>query len=432
MFPDGSNSSSRSRPADRTDSLATMSVTTNSVTTNNVICLDNAATSFPKPESVYSAVDRWMRRAGIAFGRGQHAGTLSAERMVTETRHNIALLLNAGSADRMAFSLNCTDSLHLLLRGLIQHNDTVLTTTLDHNSVIRPLHQLVGEKNVSVHRTGFNPRTGVVDVDEFESCLQTHQPRIVALNHASNVTGVIQPIKHLTRLAHQHGAFVILDAAQTVGHIPVDLQDLDVDYMAAAGHKGLLGPLGTGIVYVANDREHQLVPVRTGGSGQHSEDPEHPTQMPGRLESGNLNVPGIAGLHASTEWLLSESVEAVQQQVHRLEQKLVMGLQQIDKITVYCRPTGQTSAEQTSIAATSVVSFSIPGMDSREVSVILDQSFGIQSRSGLHCAPLVHQTLGTTPNGGTVRLSPGPFTTTTEVDFTLDAIRQIAESMSFA
>lgn len=401
-------------------------------TTDNVIYLDNAATSFPKPDAVYSAVDHWMRRAGVAFGRGQHSGTLSTERMVTETRHNIATLLNAGSADRIAFTLNCTDSLHLLLRGLIQKNDTVVTTTLDHNSVIRPLFQLTEEKDVRVHRTGFDPVTGLMEVEEFELCLKTHQPRVVVLNHASNVTGVVQPIKHLTQLAHQYGAFVLLDAAQTVGHIPVDLHDLDVDYMAAAGHKGLLGPLGTGIVYVAANSEHQLVPVRTGGSGQNSEQAEHPSHMPDRLESGNLNIPGIGGLHAATNWLLSETVEVVQEKVDEFENQIVAGLLEIEGVTVHCRPQSLTASSPEPIATTGTISFSMQDVDCRECSVILDQSFGIQSRAGLHCAPLVHETLGTFSEGGTVRLSPGPFTASQDVDSCLNAISQIAESMRFA
>lgn len=394
--------------------------------------LDNAATSFPKPDVVYSTVDKWMRRAGIAYGRGNHAGTLSTDRMVHETRHGIAQLLNAESADRIAFTFNCTDSLNLLLRGLIQRDDTVVTTTLDHNSVLRPMHQLAIEKEVSIYRAGFDPQSGVINIDEFEALVKAYRPRIVILNHASNVTGVIQPVKQLTQIAHHAGAFVILDAAQTVGHFPVDLQDLKVDYMAAAGHKGLLGPLGTGIIYVAPDMEHQLVPVRTGGSGQQSESIEHPTQMPARLESGNMNIPGIAGLWASAHWLLSETVEAVHDRIHSLENRLTEGLSKITELSIHCRPDLLNSDRLNWHGTTGAVSISLPGTDCREISVILDQSFGIQTRAGLHCAPLVHQQLGTIEEGGTVRISPGPFTTPQEIDDTVEAIRQIAESMSFA
>lgn len=396
------------------------------------IYLDNAATSFPKPDIVYSTVDDWMRRAGVAYGRGNHSGTVSTDRMVLETRHGLGQLLNSGSADRIAFTFNCTDSLNLLLRGLIHRNDTVVTSTLDHNSVIRPLHQLAEEAGIAVHRTGFDRQTGVMDVDEFASCVDKYRPRIVVLNHASNVTGVIQPVKKLTEIAHQSGAFVILDAAQTVGHVPVDLQDLKVDYMAAAGHKGLLGPLGTGMIYVAADMEHRLTPVRTGGSGQQSEDVNPPTQMPARLESGNMNIPGIAGLWAAVHWLLSETVESVHDRVHRLERQLIHGLDLIDGIKVHCRSHTDVLGVPQSEATTGTISLSLEGADCREISMILDQSFGIQSRAGLHCAPLVHEHLGTISDGGTVRLSPGPFTTQQEIDEAIEAIRQIAESLSFA
>lgn len=403
-----------------------------SANSDHGIYLDNAATSFPKPDIVYTTVDAWMRRAGVSYGRGNHAGTLSTDRLVSETRHGLARLLNAETADRIAFTFNCTDSLNLLLRGLVRQGDTVVTSNLDHNSVIRPLQQLADEKRVTVHRTGFDRLSGIIDADEFADLVKVHRPRVVVLNHASNVTGVIQPVKRLTEIAHQAGAFVILDAAQTVGHVSVDLQDLKVDYMAAAGHKGLLGPLGTGIIYVATDMEYQLVPVRTGGSGQNSESLEHPTEMPARLESGNMNIPGIGGLWASVYWLQSETVESVHSGIHSLEDRLIKGLATIADLTVHCRPHLDAGSHVRNEVTTGAVSVSLVGTDCREISMILDQSFGIQARAGLHCAPLVHEHLGTIEDGGTVRFSPGPFTTLQDIDDAVEAMRQIAESVSFA
>ena len=401
------------------------------VDSDHAIYLDNAATSFPKPEVVYETVDRWMRQAGIAYGRGNHSGTQSTDQMVKETRHSIAQLLNAESADRIALTYNCTDSLNLLLRGLIGHKDAVVSTTLDHNSVLRPIHQLTAQKDVSIHRANFNRQSGIVDVDNFADLVKANQPRVVILNHASNVTGVVQPVKELTEIAHQAGAFVILDAAQTVGHFPMDVQDLKVDYLAAAGHKGLLGPLGTGIIYVAPDREHQLVPVRTGGNGQNSNDIEHPTEMPSRLESGNMNIPGIAGLWASTHWLLSETVESVHLRIHDLENRLIEGLKSIPELKIHCRPDVSEIGNSDSYRTTGTVSVSLSEMDCREVSMILDQSFGIQIRAGLHCAPLAHHQMGTLEEGGTIRMSPGPFTTVKDIDNVVNALREIVESMNF-
>ncbi|MEP3482152.1 MAG: aminotransferase class V-fold PLP-dependent enzyme [Fuerstiella sp.] len=402
-----------------------------SVHLDHGIYLDNAATSFPKPDVVYSTVDQWMRRAGVAYGRGNHSGTLSTDRMVQETRHAIAKLLNAETADRIAFTFNCTDSLHLLLRGIVKQGDKVVSTTLDHNSVLRPLHQLAIEKDASIDRIEYDRETGLINVDQFVTLVNKQQPRIVILNHASNVTGVVQPIQELTEIAHQAGAFVILDAAQTVGHFPVNLQALKIDYMAAAGHKGLLGPLGTGMIYVAPDMEHQLAAVRTGGSGQQSDSIEHPSRMPARLESGNMNVPGIAGLWASVHWLQDETVEAVHERIRDLELRLLSGLSTIKEVRIHCRPAHTNEDQQGWPQTTGTVSISIGETDCREVSVILDQSFGIQTRAGLHCAPLAHQQLETFDNGGTVRISPGPFNTVQEIDETIEAIRQVAESLSF-
>lgn len=394
------------------------------------VYLDNAATSFPKPDSVYRAADEWLRRSGVAFQRGHHSAATSTHRMVTNARHGLAELLNAGSADRIAFTANCTDSLHLLLNGLIQNGDGVLSSNLDHNSVIRPLHLLSERRDVTVHRIDFDPRSGLLDAQQYEHVLQTKSVKVVILNHASNVTGIIQPIRQQIQLAHEHGALVVLDAAQTVGHVPLDLLDLKVDFMAAAGHKGLLGPLGTGLIYVAEDFEHQLDAVRTGGSGEGSENPIHPQRMPEKLESGNMNIPGIAGLQAGTQWLQEQTISAVHAQMTSLSTRLVEGLSQIEGVRMFCREVGQTSNSVRALETTGIVSLNIDGMDCREVSTILDQSFQIQTRSGLHCAPLAHWQLGTLESGGTLRLSPGPFTTEADIDRAIQAITEIAESMS--
>lgn len=384
------------------------------------VYLDNAATSFPKPEPVYAAVDECMRRGGVAFGRGSHSAGDDVGQMVSVCRTRIARMLNAEASDRLAFTFNCTDGLNLLLRGVLRRGDRVITTDLEHNSVHRPLQQLAAELDISVVRVEFDADSGIVDAAAIARELATAPTKLVVLNHASNVTGIVQPAKAIVAAAHAAGALLLLDAAQTIGHVPVDLQDIGVDLMATAGHKGLLGPLGTGLVYVRDGLETELLPIRCGGTGTVSESIEQPTEMPTRLESGNMNTPGLAGLNAATEWLAQEGIHALHKKTAAITSDLRTGLAAVDGVTVYC-PSEQSSN-------VGIVSFTINGVDSREAATILDQTFGIQCRAGFHCAPLVHETLGTKSRGGTIRFSPGPFTTTEEVAFGIDAVSQIAAS----
>ncbi len=261
------------------------------------IYLDNAATSFPKPEAVYAAVDAYMRNNGAAIGRGSHSASDSVTRIVEQCRQRDATILDAESSDRIAFTFNCTDSLNLLLRGFLNHGDRVVTTKLEHNSVLRPLHQLQREMDVDVVHVGFDCSTGIVDTDAIAAEVNRLPTRLVVLNHASKVTGIVQPVADVAAIAHNCGALLLLDAAQTVGHIPFSLQELGVDFLAAAGHKGLLGPLGTGVLYVREGIDNQLRPARSGGTGTASESVEQPSKMPCKMESGNMNAPGLAGLN---------------------------------------------------------------------------------------------------------------------------------------
>lgn len=380
--------------------------------------LDNAATSFPKPESVFTAVDAWMRGNGAAYGRGLHDAADDSMRLVDECRRQIAELLDVPSATQTAFTFNCTDSLNLLLRGFLKAGDRVLTTRLEHNSVLRPLTQLGKELGIQSDLVDFDPASGIIDLAQFQKLLTDHRPQLVAISHASNVTGVVQPVQQLTSLAHAAGALVLLDAAQTAGHIPFSMRQLDVDFLAAAGHKGLLGPLGTGILSIRPGLETLLKPIRAGGTGSASESLEQPESMPGKFESGNLNMPGLAGLHASTRWLRLETVERVHQKVDRLSQSLRQQLREIPQLTLY--------ADDSQCERTGIVTFNVGVSDCREVATILAQSFGIQCRAGLHCAPLTHETLGTHKWGGAVRFSPGYWTTEDQINDAVAAVAQIA------
>ncbi len=379
---------------------------------------DNAATSFPKPDCVCDAVDAWMRRGAAAAGRGTHRNAEAAGEMIDECRRQLAALLGVQIPAQIVFTLNCTDSLNTVLQGFLKPGDAVIATALDHNSVLRPLEALRHRIELDVHIIPFNPVTGLIDEQRFDQVLSEKKIRLVVLNHASNVTGRVQSVAELTRMAHAHGAYVLLDSAQTAGHWPLNMADLDVDFLAAAGHKGLLGPLGTGILCIRRGLETQLQPLRFGGTGTSSESLMQPNDMPARFESGNLNLPGIAGLHAASKWILAQGVEQLRSQIHSRTTQLLEELTRIENVSVL-NPCVES-------ANCGIVSFNIHRMDCQDVAMILDQTFNIQSRAGLHCAPLLHRTLDTTSSHGTIRLSPGVFTTDDEIAHVVQAVREIA------
>ncbi|MCA9034251.1 MAG: aminotransferase class V-fold PLP-dependent enzyme [Planctomycetaceae bacterium] len=386
--------------------------------------LDNAATSFPKPESVYDAVDHWMRNNGTAFGRGQHALAEANGHMVQQCRVQLTRLLGLPAASHVALTFNCTDSLNLIIRGLVRPGDRVIATTMEHNSVLRPLHQLQDEIGLLFDLVDFDPVTGLVDPADFERSLHESSARLAVISHASNVTGVIQPVREIVDLAHQAGTMVMLDAAQTAGHVPFSMKDLDVDFLAAAGHKGLLGPLGTGILAVRPGLEKLIQPIRCGGTGSSSESMRQPSQMPDLLESGNMNLPGICGLQASTQWLSSQTVDAVHRHTLDLTKRLAAGLRDMNGVRIY----GPLADDAAVADCCPILSMNIDGLDCRDVAMILDQSFDIQTRAGLHCAPLAHRTLNTFDLNGAVRFSPGCFTEESQIDAALSAIAEIAQS----
>lgn len=382
------------------------------------IYVDNAATSFPRPVAVYDAVNAQMRQNGAAAGRGSHAGSEAADRILEQCRRQLASILDSESPDRIAFTFNCTDGLNLLLRGLLRDGDRVVTTTLEHNSVLRPLQQLQKEMSLEIVKAGFAPATGLVDVNEITAALNQKPTRLVVLNHASNVTGVVQPVSEVAEAAHRSGALLLVDAAQTVGHLSFSVQDSKIDLLAAAGHKGLLGPLGTGIVYVRDGLDDQLRPIRCGGTGTSSESLDQPLTMPAKLESGNMNVPGIAGLGAAAEWLKEQGIENLHNTARCLTRKLAAALAALPGLRIF----GGCAKDED----LGIVSFTVAGLDSREVAAILDQSFDIRCRAGLHCAPLVHETLGTLESGGTVRFSVGPFLSESDIETVVAAVGEIA------
>jgi cysteine desulfurase family protein len=377
-----------------------------------VIYLDNAATTHPKPDEVYRATDSALRAGGNP-GRGGHRVALAAGRRVLAARETLAALLGAPDSSRILFTSSCTDSLNLALKGLLRSGDHVVTTAVEHNALRRPLAALE-RKGVLVTRVPVNAE-GFVDPADIRSALRP-DTRLIALAHASNVSGAVQPVAEIGALAKAAGVLLLVDAAQTAGAHPIHMGDLGIHLLAAPGHKGLLGPQGTGILCV--DPAVTLQPIREGGTGYLSSEETQPDIFPEGFESGTLNVPGIAGLAAGAAFLLNEGIERVHQRETALAGALAEGLRSIRGVTVHGP---QQPAERAAL-----VTFSLAGCEPGELEELLDDQFGIIGRAGLHCNPGAHAQLGTLAAGGAMRLSPGYFTFDYEIDAAITAVRALA------
>ena len=375
--------------------------------------LDNAATSWPKPEAVYRAVDEFSRDVAANPGRSGHRMASSAAQAIERTRVLLAGLFNAVDHRRIIFTLNCTDSLNLALKGLLRPGDHVLADSMSHNSLIRPLRALE-EEGVNVSYVSPDPVLGVLRIADLENAL-TERTRLLAITHASNVHGAIQPLRECGAFARERGIAFLVDAAQTAGVYPIDVQSDCIDLLAFPGHKSLYGPMGTGGLYAGPGVV--LRQLREGGTGFASEEEEQPLELPYRYESGTPNAPGIAGLGAGVTHVLERGLGAIRLHEERLTDRLLAGLREIRGVSLYHSIDGAAQAP--------VVSFNVEGWDPGELGVTLDQAFDIQVRSGLHCAPSVHKTLGTFPLG-TVRVSIGSFNSGGDIDHVLTAVQEVA------
>lgn len=376
------------------------------------IYLDNAATSFPKPDEVRQAVGAVMQDAGANPGRGGHQLVLEAGRVVFEAREAAAEMIGAADAARIAFTANATEALNLGLFGLLKAGDRVVTTTMEHNSVTRPL-RVLQERGVRVCKVAADGLGRVHAADIRSACAE--KTTMVILSHCSNVTGTLQPIEEIGRWCRREGILFFVDAAQSAGLFPLDVNLMGIDLLAVPGHKGLLGPQGTGFLYVREGLEP--VPLIYGGTGGNSLSELPPEQMPERLESGTLNTPGLAGLAAGIRFLQREGLSRVREHEKQLVAELVDGLQDIPGVRLH----GPLHREDHG----GVLSLTIDDRDPSEIGFLLDREHGILTRVGLHCAPDAHRTIGTFPRG-TVRLSPGYFNTLEEIRFTVSAIAALA------
>lgn len=381
------------------------------------IYLDNAATTWPKPEPVYEAVERYQRDIGASAGRGAYREAGEAHRVVDEARLACAQLLDVPEPRQIIFGCNATDLLNLAIVGMLRRGDRVVSTVVEHNSVLRPLAGWREPLELDVVHVGCDAH-GYVDLDEFRRECQVKPPRIVAINHGSNVSGAIQPVREMAAIARDAGAFVVLDAAQSLGHVPLTLPELDVDLLAASAHKGLLGPAGTGLLAIRPGVEQHLRPWKLGGTGGDSDAPIMPEALPARYEAGSHNVPALAGVTAAVRYLQEHGVAAMAEHEAALTVRLMGGLADIPGVTIYGAPSEHRRL--------GVVSFAVAGYDPQEFATMLDASAGVQARAGLHCAPLLHRALGSHSMGGLVRLSIGWANTLEQIDAAIAAVEQLS------
>lgn len=378
-----------------------------------MIYLDNAATTLHKPPQVAQAVVHAMTTMGNA-ARGAHSGALEASRTVFGTREKLARLFACQRADHVVFTANSTEALNIAVSGIIHRGDHVISTDCEHNSVLRPLYRLEEERGVALDFVSAD-RRGLVDYNDFERLMRPNT-RAVVCTHCSNLTGNILDIGRIAEIAHRRGALLIVDASQTAGTVPIDMEKLGVDVLCFTGHKGLMGPQGTGGLCIRPGVE--IDPWKVGGSGVHSYDRHQPTEYPTRLEAGTLNSHGIAGLSAALDVILERGVEDIQRTEHALMERFYDGVREIPGVTVY----GDFSAAQRG----AIVALNIRDYDSSAVSDELAVTYGIATRPGAHCAPRMHQALGTEEQGA-VRFSFSCYNTEQEVDAAIAAVRAIAE-----
>lgn len=376
-----------------------------------MIYFDSAATSFYKPEQVQQAVCRAFDTIGNA-GRGAHAPTLEASRVLYRTRAKLAQLFHAENASRIAFTANVTQALNIAIDGLLQTGDHVVTTVCEHNSVLRPLYKK--QENGVFLTIVSADKNGAVISQDIQNAMRENT-RAIVMHHASNVTGNVVPIKEIADIAHQAGALLIVDAAQTAGNIPIDVQKMGIDVLCFTGHKSLLGPQGTGGLYV---REGLSIPsLLVGGSGVHSFDTHQPTDMPNVLEAGTANGHGIAGLEAAVDFLLETGVERIHARENALMRRFIAGVRDIPLVKLY----GDMDAPLRAPIAT----LNIGGTDAAVVSDVLWEEYEICVRAGAHCAPLMHQHFGTAEQGA-VRFSFSYWNTEAEIDRAVQVVREIA------
>lgn len=380
-----------------------------------LIYLDNGATSFPKPEEVYRFMDSFYRRYGVNPGRSGYDLCIESGDLVEETRRLLAGFFGGKDPNRLVFGYNATDALNLAIFGLLSPGDHAVTTHAEHNSSLRPLWHLE-QQGVAVDWVDFD-RHGYIDPDEVIARLRPNT-RAVVINHGSNVIGTVQPVAPIGAACRARGIPLVLDVSQTAGMIPLDMEELGAGVICFTGHKSLQGPMGIGGMVVHESVE--LRQTRAGGTGVRSAQRHHLEEYPYRMEYGTPNLPGIAGLNAGVKWVLARGVAAIHRHEMALWRQLRDGLRAIEGVTLYC---ADDIADRERI---SVLSFNVAGLDAGDVGTMLDVDHGIACRTGLHCAPMVHEHLGTDKIHGSVRFGVGPLNTVEQIEVAVRAVGEIA------
>lgn len=377
-----------------------------------MIYLDNAATTMHKPKEVIDAVIAAMGSMGNA-GRGANEASLSASRIIYDTREKLCRLFGGESPKQIVFTANSTESLNIAVKGLLEPGDHVVTTMLEHNSVLRPLYEMQ-EKGVKLTIVKSN-ELGTLNLKDMEAAVMPDTKMVICTN-GSNLTGNYIPLKPISEIAHKNGALFVVDASQTAGVFPIDVQEMGIDVLCFTGHKGLLGPQGTGGMYV---REGVSIrPLKSGGSGVQTYSKTHPVEMPTALEAGTLNGHGIAGLHAAVSYLEKTGVDCIRAREQELMKRFYDGVKDIPNIKIY--------GDFSTMDRCAIVTLNIGDYDSSEVSDELLTEYSISTRPGGHCAPLMHEALGTVEQGA-VRFSFSHYNTEEEVDMAIKAIHELAE-----
>ena len=399
--------------------------------------MDNAATSFPKPPAVHQAMMRFATEIGASPGRGGYAEAREAGRLMGVCRQRLVELIHGDAArpEQVIFTLNTTDALNLAIRGILRpgaqdrpagQRGHMITTWLDHNSVLRPFNALIDQWGLRQTRVECDPQTGLVDPEDIRRAIRP-DTGLIAVVHGSNVTGTLQPIRAIGAIARAHQVPLLVDAAQTLGHVPLDVEADGIDLLAFPGHKGLHGPLGTGGLWIRPGLEQSMRPIREGGTGSVSERDTQPDFLPDRFEAGSHNAIGIIGLSEGVAWVLEQTVAKLWRREQDLCRVMLDGLSDTGAMPglTYYGPQGinhRCGVFSVRIDAGPGAEFANP----QTLSDLLEQEYGILTRSGLHCAPLAHRTMGTLDLGGTTRLSLGPFLSKQDVKYACDALGHVA------
>jgi cysteine desulfurase / selenocysteine lyase len=380
----------------------------------DIIYFDNAATSWPKPKATIRAIESCLHDTGGSPGRSGHSMSIDAGRAIFNTREALAGILGIDDPLRIVLTKNATESINIAVFGLLKPGDHVITSSMEHNSIMRPLRVMEtrGIELTILHCSA----TGELDPGVIVPVIKKNT-KAIFLTHASNVTGTILSVADIGRIAREHGLVFCVDAAQTAGALPIDIGSMDIDLLAFTGHKSLFGPQGTGGLYIRKDIEKVISPLMRGGTGSRSEYEEQPDFMPDKFESGTPNTAGYAGLTAGINFILSQGLDTINAHEKRLTELFLQGIGSVDGVTIY----GLKDASR----RIAIVSFNIRGIDPAEAALELDERFDIMSRPGLHCAPSAHKTIGTFP-AGTVRFSFSYFNTVEEINRAVDAVRFLA------